>query len=183
MGDNANTNITSDQWQSFMAGMQQQNAALAAQLQASQQQNINTQQSLRKAAIDSLEPDKKAEALEAELNAIKNAANAANQQMMSNDVWQRRDAESAARLLQMAGMNGQEAGLYRQSWDVNWMPRFTASVENLLQQRRSQTFNNPSNNPANRANVGSGTGQGLPEIDEDHTSGFDMIQYALSKGR
>jgi hypothetical protein len=64
------------------------------------------------------------------------------------------------------------------------MPRFTASVENVISARRAaNTYQNASNNPANRANVGNGTGQGLPEIDEDHTSGLDMIMYALQKGR
>jgi len=176
-------NITQQQWQQFMSGMQEQNAALAAQLQQSQAQQVATNQALHKAAVDKLEPEEKAKALEAELNAIKGAAAAASQQMTSNEVWQRRDAESAARLLTMAGMNGDEPGLYRQNWDVNWMPRFTASVENYLNQRRAQNYQNAANNPANRANVGNGTGQGLPEIDEDRTSGFDMIQYALSRGR
>ena len=183
MADNGNAAVTSEQWQQFMAGMQAQNAALAAQLQQTQAQQTATNQAIRKAAIDKLEPEQKAEALEQELNAIKGAAATASQQMQSNDVWQRRDAESAARLLKMAGMNGDEPGLYRQNWDVNWMPRFTASVENYLSSRRAQNYQNAANNPANRANVGNGTGQGLPEIDEDRTSGFDMIQYALSKGR
>ena len=183
MANNGQGSISAEQWQQFMTGMQQQNAALAQQLTAANQTIANTNQALRKAAVDNLEPEEKAKALQAELDAMKQIGAAAQQQTMSNDVWQRRDAESAARLLMMAGMNADEPGLYRGDWDVNWMPRFVASVENRITTRRQQNSNyNPQNNPANRANVGSGTSQGLPEIDADKASGADLIMFALQKG-
>lgn len=181
MADNSQGNITQEQWQQFMAGMQAQNAELANQLSAANAQISNTNQALRKAAIEQLEPEKKVEALQAELDTIKGAAAMAQQQQMSNDVWQRRDAEAAARLLTLAGMNGNEPGLYRQNWDVNWMPRFVASVENHLQSRRTAATQQAQDNPANRANVGNGTGQGLPEI-SDNASGAEMIMFALQRG-
>lgn len=182
MADNGQQPISQDQWQQFMQGMQQQNAALAAQLTAANQTIANTNQQLHKAAVDQLEPEKKVEALQAELDAIRQAGTMAQQQQMSNDVWQRRDAEAAARLLTLAGMNGNEPGLYRQNWDVNWMPRFVASVENHLQSRRTAANNQAQNNPANRANVGNGTGQGLAEVDIDKNSGAELIMYALQRG-
>jgi len=178
----ANESISPQEWQNFMAGMQQQNAALAAQLQGANAQIANTNNALREAALNQLEPEKKAEQLQAELNAIRGAAAAAQQQQMSNDVWQRRDAESAARLIMMAGLTGNEPELYHQPWDVNWMPRFVASVENHLSNRRAAAVNNAANNPANRANVGNGTGQGLPEIDVDKASGAELIEFALQRG-
>lgn len=178
----SNGALTTEQWQAFMADMQQQNAALSAQLSNANAQISNTNQQMRQAAIDQLEPEKKAEALQAELNQIKGVLNNAQQQQMSNEVWQRRDAEAAARLITMAGLNGNEPELYHQPWDVNWMPRFVASVENHLSNKRAQNRNNASNNPANRANVGNGTGQGLPEIDVDKASGADLIQFALQRG-
>jgi len=183
MADNGQQNITSEQWQQFMGQMQAQNQALAQQLSAANQHIANTNQALRKAAVDSLDPEDKAKALQAELDNIKAMGTAAQQQTMSNDVWQRRDAESAARLLMMAGMDTSEPGLYRGEWDVNWMPRFVASVENRIATRRQQANNyNPQNNPANRANVGNGTGSGLPEIDVDKASGADLIMFALQRG-
>lgn len=174
--------LSQEQWQEFMAGMQAQNAQLAQQLAGANQQIVSTNQQIRQAAIDQLEPEKKVEALQSELNMIKNAAAQAQSQQMSNDVWQRRDAEAAARLITMAGLSGNEPELYHQPWDVNWMPRFVASVENHLSNRRRANASNANNNPANRANVGNGTGQGLPEIDVDKASGADLIQFALQRG-
>lgn len=174
--------ISQDQWQQFMSGMQAQNAALASQLQAANAHITATNTALHDAAVERLEPEQKVAQLQGELNAIRQAGAQAQAQTMSNEVWQRRDAEAAARLLNSHGMNGNEAGLYRQPWDVNWMPRFAASVENFVTTRRSQNNNNPNNNPANRANVGNGTGSGLPEIDADKSSGAELIMYALSRG-
>lgn len=182
MADNPQEPVSQEQWQNFMSGMQTQNAALAQQLTAANQHIATTNEQLNKAAIDQLEPEKKVEALQAQLDAIKQAGTIAQQQQMSNDVWQRRDAEAAARLLTLAGMNGNETGLYRQNWDVNWMPRFVASVENHLQSRRAAANTQAQNNPANRANVGNGTGQGLAEMDIDKNSGAELIMYALQRG-
>lgn len=174
--------ITTEQWQSFMANMQSQNAALAQQLTAAQTHIAQTNAALHDAAVEKLSPEEKATQLQNELNAIRQAGAAAQAQTMSNEVWQRRDAEAAARLLKSHGMNGDEAGLYRQPWDVNWMPRYVASVENFVNNRRSQNQNNPNNNPGNRANVGNGTGSGLPEIDADKVSGAELLRFALSRG-
>jgi hypothetical protein len=183
MANDPNAGVSQQEWQNFMSTMQAQNAALTQQLGAAQAHIAQTNQSLHDAAIEQLEPEKKAAQLQAELNAIKTYGAQAQAQQMSNDVWQRRDAEAAAHLLQTAGMNGDEPGLYRQPWDVNWMPRYAASVKSFINNRRSQNNNNPRNNPANAANVGNGTGSGLPEIDADKASGADLIMFALQKGK
>lgn len=183
MASDPNAGVSQAEWQQFMGTMQAQNAALTQQLSAAQAHITQTNQALHDAAVEQLEPEKKAQQLQAELNMIKTMGAQAQQQQMSNEVWQRRDAEAAAHLLMASGMNGDEPGLYRQPWDVNWMPRYAASIKNFINTRRSQNNGNPRNNPANIANVGNGTGSGLPEIDADKASGADLIAFALQRGK
>ena len=175
--------IDTAQWQQFMQGMAAQNQALAAQL--SNTQSVIADQNAR--AIEenlSKLPDKeRADALQAQLSAIKNFGEQAQKEQLSQSVWQRRDAEAAARLLMLHGMNGQEGELYKGDWDVNWMPRFVASVEHAVKgrvSRNTQQNSNAQSNPANRANVGTGTSNSIPEIDEK-ASGYDTIRFALQK--
>jgi hypothetical protein len=179
----AQPQISSDQWNEFLGGLVAQNNALSTQLSAVQQQEQARAVQSRLEQINSLPDKDRADALQAELNGIKNAGAAAQAQEISNSVWQRRDADAASRLLTLHGFNGTEPELYRGTWDVNWMPRFVASVEGLVKTKQKANGNsNPSNNPANRANVGTSTSSALPELDPN-ASGFDTIRFALARGK
>jgi hypothetical protein len=179
MGDQAQQGAVSpEQWQQFMQGMQAQNAELAARLTQSEQARAQTNVAVKNFARAQMDDKQRADALQAELDQIQAFGQQAQQQQLSNDVWQRRDAEAAARVLMLNGMNGNEPGLYRQPWDVNWMPRFVASVQEVASHRNRQ--GSPNNNPGNRANVIANGGSSLPEIDEK-LSGYETIRYALAR--
>src|SRR5215471_19193297 len=178
----AQPQISSDQWNEFVGTLVQQNNALQSQINSQNYQNQQRAVGERQAQIDSMPDKERADALQGELNAIKNAGQAAQAQEISNSVWQRRDADAAARLLQLHGLNGTESELYRGTWDVNWMPRFVASVEGLVKGKQQASRNsNAASNPGNRANVGTSTSSALPEIDPNAT-GFDTIRFALARG-
>src|SRR5262249_14290277 len=102
----AQPQITTEQWNEFIGGMVAQNNALQQQINAQNYQAQQRQVQDRQAAIDSLPDKDRADALQGELNAIKSAGQAAQAQEISNSVWQRRDADAAARLLTLHGFNG-----------------------------------------------------------------------------
>lgn len=176
--------IDTAQWQQFMQGMAAQNQALAAQLSNTQATIADQNARAIEENLSKLPDKERADALQAQLSAIKNFGEQAQKEQLSQNVWQRRDAEAAARLLMLHGMNGQEGELYKGDWDVNWMPRFVASVEHAVKGRVSRNTQQNSqatqSNPANRANVGNGTSGSIPEIDEK-ASGYDTIRFALQK--
>jgi DNA primase len=176
--------INSEQWNEFVGTLVQQNNALQTQVNAQQYQSQQKAAQERQEQINSLPDKDRADALANELAAIKNAGQAAQAQEISNSVWQRRDADAAARLLQLHNLNGTEAELYRGQWDVNWMPRFVASVEGMVKgkQQASTRNQNAASNQGNRANVGGSTSSALPEIDPN-ASGFDTIRFALARGK
>lgn len=177
----ANDTISRDQWQAFLGNLTAQNQQLQAQLAQTQGALGQVAEHNRKQAIDQLTPEQKAQVLENELNQIKANAQNAQQNQISHNAWQQRDAESAARILNLHGLSGYEPELYRNSWDVNWMPRFVASVEGIVKTKGS-SGKNPASNPANRANVGNGNASSIPELDPN-ASGFDTIRYALSRAK
>jgi hypothetical protein len=174
--------IRAEQWQAFVNNMAQQNAALANEL--TQTRNALTETAVRQHQenLSKLTPEQKAEALEAELNNIRSAANQAYQNQVSQDVWRRRDAEAAARILRLANLNVNHPELYRGDWDQNWMPRFVASVEGIQSKRSSTNTadSNPRDNPGNRANVGTSMGSTVPELD-DKADGPSTIRFALQR--
>lgn len=174
--------ISPEQWQQFLGNMAATNQALQAQLAFTQNQlnGITAQQ--RKEQLDKLEPEQKAAALEAQLNAIQNYTTQAAQQQISIDTWKRRDAEAAARLLALHGLTTQTPGLYSGEWDQNWMPRFVASLERVVQTKatQNQQQQQPNDNPANRANVGTSTSSTIPELDPK-ADGLTTIRYALQR--
>ncbi len=173
--------INTEQWQQFMQGMVAQNQALAAQLSNTQAAQAADNAARYQQAISSLPDKERADALQAQLNSIRQFGEQAQKEQLSQTVWQRRDAEAAARLLMLHGMNGQEPELYKGDWDVNWMPRFVASVDHAVKGRQQRNVNQSAQtNPANRANVGNGTSSSLPELDEK-ASGYDTIRFALQK--
>lgn len=181
----AQPEISSDQWQQFLGNLQAQNNELQAQLTQTQVAATQDRVHRRREEIASLPDKERAEALQQQLDGIAQAGQAAQAQEVSNSVWQRRDADAAARLLSSHNLTGTEPELYRSGWDVNWMPRFVASVDNLVKTKATKsrsTNTNPAENPANRANVGSSTSSALPEIDPT-ASGFDTIKFALSRGK
>lgn len=181
--DNAQPQISSEQWNQFIGDIVSQNQALQQQISSQNYANQQRAVAERQEQINSLPDKERADALANELNAIKSAGQAAQAQEISNSVWQRRDADAAARLLQLHGFNGTEPELYRGQWDVNWMPRFVASVEGMVKTKQQSSRNsNPASNPANRANVGTSTSSALPEIDPN-ASGFDTIRFALARGK
>jgi hypothetical protein len=175
--------ISAEQWQQFMGNMQAQNAALTEQLNMTKAQLANNTYASRREKLNQMSAEEKAEALQNELDTIRNTAQAAQAQEISNNVWQRRDADSAARILQLHNLSGNEPELYRANWDVNWMPRFVASVENVVKTKAAsaRAKSNPENNPANKANV-SNTASAAPEI-PDNLSGYDTIRLALARMR
>lgn len=175
--------VTTEQWQSFLGNLASQNQALQAQLNQTQNALYADRNQQRQEIINKLPAEEKAAALEAELNAIKQTAAAASAQSISQQVWQQRDAESAARILSIHGLSGYEPELFRAAWDVNWMPRFVASVEQLVKGNRAKGANaNAKNNPANRANIGNGSGNQIPDLDPN-ASGYDTISYALRRAQ
>jgi hypothetical protein len=174
--------VSTDQWRQFLGNLAAQNQALQAQLASTQNAFVQQNVAQRRQQINQLPPEQKAEMLERELNSIQANAEAAQQQQISTQVWQQRDAESAARILKINGLSGYEPELYRANWDVNWMPRFVASVENLVSSRQKQGNSAAASNPANRANIGSGRESNIPELDPN-ASGYETIRYALSRQR
>lgn len=172
--------LSQDQWNEFLGNLAAQNQAL--QTQVASMTNSQRQEAIakREAEIQELPDKDRADTLQRELNAIKQAGAAAQAQDISNSVWRRRDADAAARLLQIHGYNGNEPELYRGEWDVNWMPRFVASVEQMVKTKGTTT--RAASNPANRANVGTSTSSALPELDPNAT-GFDTIRFALSRAK
>jgi len=174
--------INTEQWQQFMQGMVAQNQALAAQLSNTQAAQAADNAARYQAQVNALPDKERADALQAQLNSIRAFGEQAQREQLSQNVWQRRDAEAAARLLMLHGMSGQEPELYKGDWDVNWMPRFVASVDHAVKGRQTRNINQngAQNNPANRANVGNGTSSNMPEID-DKASGYDTIRFALQK--
>lgn len=182
-GQEATEAVTTEQWQAFLGNLASQNQALQAQLNQTQNALYADKAQQRQQIIDKLPAEEKAAALEAELNAIKQTAAAASAQSISQQVWQQRDAESAARILSIHGLSGYEPELFRAAWDVNWMPRFVASVEQLVKGNRAKGANNGAkNNPANRANIGNGSGNQIPDLDPN-ASGYDTISYALRRAQ
>jgi len=171
---------TTEQWTNFLGSLAAQNDALSAQLAQSQSHNLNVAVAQREAQINALPAEEKVKVLQGQLDNIKNIGTAVQQQQFSNSVWQRRDADAAAQILQMHGLTGNEASLYHGEWDVNWLPRFTNSVNAIVQSKKTQAKNNPANNPANRANISNG--QPLPEI-ADNATGYDTIRFALARMR
>lgn len=178
----AQQSLTQDQWNEFLGGLAAQNQNLQAQVNNMSARDNQRAIQERQAEINAMPDKDRADQLQAQLDGIRNAGAAAQAQEISNNVWQRRDADAASRLLTLHGLNGTEAELYRGGWDVNWMPRFVASVEGLVKGKAAKAGNatDPANNPANRANLGGSTSSALPEIDAN-ASGFDTIRYALSR--
>ena len=175
--------ITAAQWQQFLGGLQEQNQALAAEVNNLKGHMGASEAARRQKEIDELPDKERADALQAQMDNLKQAGAAAQSQEISNSVWQRRDADAAARLLQSHNMNGTEAELYKGAWDVNWMPRFVASVDNIVKNKsQNSRRTDAANNPANKANVGNSTSSALPELDAN-ASGFDTIKFALSRGK
>src|SRR5215467_7674084 len=178
--------VTPEQWQAFVGALTEQNNALQAAVaqRDGALREITTKE--RREAVSQMSDKERADMYEAQLAQIQQLGTQAQAQDVSNTVWQRRDADAAARILQSHGLNGNEPELYRAAWDVNWMPRFAASVDALVKSRgtngrgRNGTAT-AADNPANRANVGQGAP--VPEIDVNTTSGFDVIRFALSKGK
>jgi len=175
--------VTPEQWQAFVGALTEQNNALQAAVaqRDGALREITTKE--RRDQVAQMSDKERADMYEAQLAQIQQLGTQAQAQDVSNTVWQRRDADAAARILQSHGLNGEEPELYRAAWDVNWMPRFAASVDALVKKRgtngRGRT--NAADNPANKANVGAGAP--VPEIDVSSTSGFDVIRYALSRGK
>lgn len=173
--------ISTEQWQQFIQGMQAQNQALAAQLNATNAQVIDQNVKTYKENLSKLDDKQRADILQRQMDALAAAGEQAQRENLSQQVWRQRDAEAAAQLLVMHGFNGQEPELYKGEWDVNWMPRFSSSLKHAVDARavRNQA-NNSQSNPANRANVGNGTSNSIPEVDEK-ASGYDTIRFALQK--
>jgi hypothetical protein len=174
--------LSQDQWNEFLGNLAQQNNALQSQIATMNSNQLQQQIAQREAEIKEMPDKERADTLERELNQIRQAGAAAQAQDISNSVWRRRDADAAARLLQLHGYNGTEPELYRGEWDVNWMPRFVASVENMVKTKGQRTNTRAASNPANRANVGTSTSSALPELDPN-ASGFDTIRFALARGK
>lgn len=178
----AQPQLSQEQWNEFLGNLAAQNQALQGQLASMNSNQLQEQIAKREAEIKEMPDKERADTLERELNQIRQAGAAAQAQEISTSVWRRRDADAAARLLNLHGFNGNEPELYRGEWDVNWMPRFVASVENMVKTKGSRPTNRAASNPANRANVGTSTSSALPEIDPN-ASGFDTIRFALSRGK
>lgn len=176
----AQPQLSPEQWNEFLGNLAAQNQALQGQISTMNSNQLQEQIAKREAEIKEMPDKERADTLERELNQIRQAGAQAQAQEISTSVWRRRDADAAARLLQLHGMNGTEAELYRGEWDVNWMPRFVASVETMVKAKGTRPNGNGRNNPANRANVGTSTSSALPEIDPN-ASGFDTIRFALSR--
>ena len=179
---NTITDVSPEQWQAFVGALSEQNNALQQQVaQASGRLNEITAKQ-RREQIEGMPDKERADALQAQLDAIAQAGQQVQAQEVSNTVWQRRDADAAARILQSHGLTGQEPELYRAAWDVNWMPRFAASVDVAVKAKQTAQKQNAgaANNPANRASVGNGTGSAIPEIPEN-ANGYDTIRFALSR--
>jgi hypothetical protein len=174
--------LSQDQWNEFLGNLAQQNNALQSQIATMNSNQLQQQIAQREAEIKEMPDKERADTLERELNQIRQAGAAAQAQDISNSVWRRRDADAAARLLQLHGYNGTEPELYRGEWDVNWMPRFVASVEYMVKTKGQRTNTRAASNPANRANVGTSTSSALPELDPN-ASGFDTIRFALARGK
>lgn len=175
--------VTPEQWQAFVGALSEQNNALQAAV--AQKDSTLREISVREqqSRIAEMTDKERADAYEAQINQLRAVGQQAQAQDVSNTVWQTRDADAARRILQSHDLTGNEPELYRAAWDVNWMPRFAASVDAIVRSKKAQQKANPSaaDNPANRANVG--TGSPVPEIDLNTTSGFDTIRYALGRGK
>lgn len=173
--------LSQEQWNEFLGNLAAQNQALQGQIASMSSNQLQEQIAKREKEIEEMPDKERADTLQRELNQIRQAGAQAQAQEISTQVWRRRDADAAARLLNLHGFNGNEPELYRGDWDVNWMPRFVASVESMVKTKGSKPNGNR-NNPANRANVGTSTSSALPEIDPN-ASGFDTIRFALSRGK
>jgi hypothetical protein len=173
--------VSPEQWQAFVGQLSDQNNMLQAQLQQTNGRLAEITTKERKEALEGMSDKERADMLQKQMEAIQAVGTQVQAQDVSNTVWQRRDADAAARVLQSHGLKGDEPELYRAPWDVNWMPRFAASVDALVKTKASQRQTPANDNPANRANVGSG-GSPMPEIDPG-ANGFDTIRFALQRGR
>lgn len=176
--------VTPEQWQAFVGALADQNNALQAQVNATQGRLQEISAKERREQLEGMSDKERADALQAQMNQLQQAGQMAQAQQISSDVWQRRDADAARRILDTAGLTGTEPELYRAVWDVNWMPRFAASVDAAVKARnaKANTRTNAADNPGNRANVGNGTGGAIPELDPN-ASGFDTIRFALQRGK
>ena len=174
--------LSQDQWNEFLGNLAAQNQALQGQIASMNSNQIQEQITKREREIQEMPDKDRADTLQRELNQIRQAGAAAQAQEISTNVWRRRDADAAARLLQLHNFNGTEPELYRGEWDVNWMPRFVASVEHMVKTKGQRPNSRAASNPANRANVGTSTSSALPEIDPN-ASGFDTIRFALARGK